>query len=85
MLSTKDWRRIQRLDEAQRRSGAQTGAASFSIRVANVMADEKDKHTPESVAAKVVKALLKYAPPERSEQRPIRKKHARKRKDESHT
>ena len=23
------------------------------------MADEKDKHTPESVAAKVVKALLK--------------------------
>jgi hypothetical protein len=26
------------------------------------MADEKDKHTPESVAAKVVKALLKVRP-----------------------
>jgi hypothetical protein len=26
------------------------------------MADEKDKHTPESVAAKVVKALLKVPP-----------------------
>jgi hypothetical protein len=26
------------------------------------MADEKDKHTPESVAAKVVKALLKISP-----------------------
>jgi hypothetical protein len=26
------------------------------------MADEKDKHTPESVAAKVVKALLKVKP-----------------------
>jgi hypothetical protein len=26
------------------------------------MADEKDKHTPESVAAKVVKALLKIKP-----------------------
>jgi len=26
------------------------------------MADEKDKHTPESVAVKVVKALLKVSP-----------------------
>ena len=35
------------------------------------MADEKDKHTPESVAAKVVRALLK-ATPQQKRLRPIR-------------
>jgi hypothetical protein len=38
------------------------------------MVDEKDKHTPESVAAKVVKALLKVSPKKKQIRPPRRKK-----------
>jgi acyl-CoA reductase-like NAD-dependent aldehyde dehydrogenase len=46
-------------------------------RKAKVMADETDKHTPESVAAKVVKALLK-APPAEGGKRGERRRRSKK-------
>ncbi|MGD0289817.1 MAG: hypothetical protein ABSC63_09225 [Candidatus Binataceae bacterium] len=47
------------------------------------MADENDKHTPESIAAKVIKALLKARLPKKqslpiAEQTQVKRKRARK-------
>jgi hypothetical protein len=59
------------------RTGAEAGSVEirFSSKDVVVMADEKPKHTPESVASKVVKALLKVPPKEkkRASKRPIKK------------
>jgi hypothetical protein len=49
------------------------------------MSDEKEKHTPESVATKIVKAPLKYTPSEQSERKLIPKKRARQDEAESYT
>ena len=58
------------------RTGAEAGTVEIRFSSKDVaMPDDKSKHTPESVAAKVVKALLKVPPKEnkRASQRSIKK------------
>lgn len=55
----------------------------FDLR-ANAMADENNKHTLESVAAKIVKALLKVRPTKEQKRGPREKEKARRSKEGFH-
>jgi hypothetical protein len=55
------------------RTGAEAGSIEIRLSSKDVaMPDDKRKHTPESVAAKVVKALLKVPPKKGRAQRASR-------------
>jgi hypothetical protein len=53
------------------RTGAEAGAVEIGLSSKDVvMPDEKPKHTPESVAVKVVSALLKVSPQQKKNKQP---------------